>query len=181
MAGFFLLELDTTSPDIVINAPNYITKDTEMEIVITSDEILSDGFQDFYIIDQYGNKHSYIFSYDSNEYIGKMTLSNFDNGWVTFYARVKDEVDNLSVLASKTIQIIPSVNYLRLSIEDSICINEIEMSGITKDTGVSILKTENNLSISSEARNTTTSNVNRDMKIDSNSRINKIMTEVVKE
>lgn len=179
MAGFFLLELDTTGPDIVVNSPNYTTKDNPLDIIVSADEDLLDGFQDFYIIDQYGERHDLILSYGEREYVGKITLSSFDNGIVTFYARVKDEVGNLSALASKAIQIIPSVNYLRLDIDDSISIADLGLANNIKSIETSTINFNNNLSVSTEKRALTLSSGGRNQKTSSQTRNTKTNTEVV--
>jgi hypothetical protein len=179
MAGFFLLELDTTGPDIVVNAPNYTTKDTPIDIIVSADETLSDGFQDFYVIDQYGVRHNCILSYDEKEYTGRITLSTFDNGIVTFYARVKDEVGNLSALGSKAIQIIPSVNYLRLDIDDTISIAEFGLANNIKGIETSITNFNNNISMSIEKRALALSSGSRKQDTSSQTRNTQTKTEVV--
>jgi hypothetical protein len=120
MKGYFTLKLDTTPPRINIYMPRYTTNNNEVEIVVHSEDYLYSGFQDFYIIDQFGVRHDYIFSFVDGDFVGSLVLSGINNGLVTFYARVKDSVHNFSELVSQTIEVIPSVNYLRMSIDDSI-------------------------------------------------------------
>jgi paraquat-inducible protein B len=180
MAGFFILSLDTTPPEIDIYAPNYTTTTSEFEVVVKADEILSSGFQEFYIVDQQGTRHDYDFTYQNNQFVGKITLSAFDNGLVTFYAQVKDEVNNLSALATKSIQIIPSVNYLRLSIDDSINIKEFGLSNTTRSIDSNIKEMENNFTVSTRQRDINVSNNERELTVGSQSDGTEISTEVVK-
>jgi hypothetical protein len=172
VANFFTLELDTTQPHIEVYAPSYTTKDAEMEISVTANETLSDGFQEFYIIDQYGVRHDFIFQYNTNEYVGGLTLSNFDDGIVTFYAKVKDEVNNTSALVSKVIRIIPSLSYLRLNLEDSLSIQGVELSSSVRIPEISSSSMGNGLSLSIsnsailtsiETRENLTSNTTREL------------------
>jgi hypothetical protein len=179
MAGTIILELDTLSPDIVIYAPNYTTKSTEVEIVVQADETLSDGFQNFYVLDNNGVKQNYIFTYEKNRFVGKIKLSNFDNGIVTFYAQVKDEVHNLSALASKSIQIIPSSNYLRLNIDDSTKERKMELSGLTMGIESNLLQMENNMSVSHRQREISSSSGSRPLSTGSRDSNIEINTEVV--
>jgi hypothetical protein len=145
VANFLVLELDTSPPNINILAPNYTTSESAIDIEVVSDETLSDSFQSFYILDAYGKRYDYIFSYDGNKYTGRITLSGFRNGLVTFYAQVKDEVHNLSGIATKVIEVIPSVNYLMLSLEDKVISSEIDSGTIQQDILSSISGNSSNV------------------------------------
>jgi hypothetical protein len=103
MASFFYINLDLESPKLEISAPNYTTQNIYNDIFIYSNEKLSD-FQEIYIIDKNGARHDLIFAYDNNKFIGKVKFS-IPVGIATIYARLKDIVDNVSDLYSKTIEV----------------------------------------------------------------------------
>lgn len=120
MSSYIMLEIDTTQPNIEIYAPSYTTTDIVNEITINSDEALSD-YQEIYAIDGNGVRHDYTFQKKSgNQLIGYAKFSGCPLGIVTLYARVKDEVDNISNLISKTINIASSVTLLTLDISDRV-------------------------------------------------------------
>ncbi|MDW7673790.1 MAG: hypothetical protein SCK28_04550 [Bacillota bacterium] len=102
--NFFILELDTTPPNISIIAPNYTVPNVETEIIIEGNEVLSQ-FQDIYIIDAKGTRHDVIFNYSNDKFIGRLIFNDFSIGIATVHARLKDEVLNLSDRVSKTIDI----------------------------------------------------------------------------
>lgn len=119
MSSFVYIELDTKSPNLEIYAPSYTTTDLDNTIILESDESLS-GFQEIYLIDSEGVRHDYTFNNDGNMLIGKVNFTNFPLGIATIYARVKDEVDNVSELISKLIDIKESLSLLRLDIQHRI-------------------------------------------------------------
>lgn len=104
MASSFLLELDTTPPVVSIVAPNYTIPNIETKIVINSNEILA-TYQDFYVLDSNGIRHNVIFEYKKDSFLGVIDFWNFPIGIATIYARVRDEVYNLSEVDIATINV----------------------------------------------------------------------------
>lgn len=117
MKNYFIVELDTTPPQLEIYAPNYTSPDIATEIIIKSNEPLL-NYQDIYIIDTRGIRHDLTFWFNGkDELIGRTTLNNMDLGIVTLYCRLKDEVANTSALYSKTINLIEG-NKLIVELEE---------------------------------------------------------------
>jgi hypothetical protein len=76
-----------------------------IEIEISANEELAD-WQEIYVKDSQGERHDYIFSkVDDCTYFGYVDLRVYPFGIATIYARMKDEVFNLSELASVAIYI----------------------------------------------------------------------------
>jgi len=116
MSSFVLIELDTRAPEVEIYAPSYSATNITNNIIVKSDENLSD-FQEIYLIDSEGLRYDYTFKKDKNDtLIGSVNFPN--DGIVTIYARVEDEVGNISELYSKSINIKESLSLLRLEIKD---------------------------------------------------------------
>lgn len=106
MNSSFMLELDTSGPEIEVYSPKYTLNGIKTEIRIISNEKLSPSDNEIYIIDFLGNKHNFIFSLENdNELIGEIYL-NIPVGSAKLYIQVKDEVLNLSPLITKGIEIL---------------------------------------------------------------------------
>lgn len=112
MSSFFAIQLDTTPPQIEIISPSYTTQYSLIEIRIQSNEPLEQS-QEIYIIDSIGNRHDLTFLYQTTEYVGYVSFNNYPVGIGTIYARLTDEVGNVSELTSKTINIVKS-EYLKM-------------------------------------------------------------------
>lgn len=107
-----------------IYAPSYTTKELLNKIIIESNEPISN--QEIYITDSNGIRHNYTFDReDENTLVGLVKFINYPLGIVTISARVKDEVDNISNLVSKSIVIKESLTLLKLEIKDTARHNEI--------------------------------------------------------
>jgi hypothetical protein len=104
MASFFYIDLDLTPPELEISAPKYTTINSFSDIIIYGNEKL-DTFQEIYAIDSKGNRKDFIFSYDNNKFIGRISFSQFPIGIATIYAKAKDSVFNESSLYRKDIEI----------------------------------------------------------------------------
>ena len=117
MANNFILELDTTGPEIAINCPYYTIPDEPTEITIDLNEPA--GWQDIYVVDGEGNKYPQVFAVDGNSLVGNITFNFCGVGVITIYAQAKDEVGNISALASKAINIIESLFITLISEEKS--------------------------------------------------------------
>ena len=117
MSSYVYLELDRTPPIIEIYAPSYTTKDLVNEIIIQSNEKSSLSQNEIYAIDSNGDRHEYTFDYmdDINQFVGLIKFSNFPVGIATIYARVRDEVGNMSNRVSKSINIKESLTMLVIS------------------------------------------------------------------
>lgn len=131
MSSFFYLELDTSSPNIEIYAPSYTTQDSKTMITIESNEPLSD-FQEIYIIDSLGDRHDLTFLHDGNKFTGDMYLTNYPLGISTIYARLQDDVGNMSDVVSKPINVIKTSFYnISMSIKNmTVTSNEKKMTSI---------------------------------------------------
>lgn len=127
MNNYFTLTLDTTGPIINIIAPSYTTPQTSDEISIVANETLS-TYQEFYIVDSAGVRHDLTFDYEGDRFVGLVSFSGYPFGTATIYARVKDEVMNISELVSKTISIrlADDTQMLRLEISDRCAAIEID-------------------------------------------------------
>jgi len=104
MSGSFKIFFDTTPPSLEIVAPQYTIKDISTTITITSNESLL-NWQDIYIVDSMGIRHDLIFLYEDNQFTADILFNDLSYGIATFYCRLKDTVDNMSDLISKTINI----------------------------------------------------------------------------
>ena len=105
MAGSFFLMLDTTGPEIEVYMPSYATPHVDSEIIVQGNEKLA-PWQDFYFIDAAGTRHDFIFAHNGDRFIGIVRFNQFAVGVATLYAQVKDEVNNLSALVTKSLSII---------------------------------------------------------------------------
>ena len=86
MANSFELYLDTTSPNIRINAPLKTTYNIHTYIVIDSSEPLME-YQDIYIIDSNGVRHDLVFLYQDDRYFGDIIFNeSYSIGIATIYA-----------------------------------------------------------------------------------------------
>lgn len=120
MSNFFMLELDTTGPQIDIYMPTYTLSYIETEIRIQSNENLA-LYQDIYIIDSKNERRKYIFEHCGDYLLGKITFNEYPSGIVTIYARLKDDVYNFSNTAYKSFLI---QNFPEFKLEISDCIFE---------------------------------------------------------
>lgn len=110
MSSYVFINYDTTSPHIEIHAPNYTTREMLNTITIESNEDLSD-YQEVYLIDSSGDRHDLTFNKDSEKiFIGNVKFTNISLGIANLYARMKDDVDNLSNLANVSIEIKESLD-----------------------------------------------------------------------
>lgn len=118
--SWVILELDTLEPRIEVFAPNYTTVETLTLITIEANEDLS-TYQEFYAIDQNGVRHDYtFFQEDKNTFIGRVRFNdNVPLGHIVFYARVMDEVGNISALYQKTIDVRANVPMIQLEIGEA--------------------------------------------------------------
>lgn len=105
MANYVVLELDTTPPDLEIIAPQYTSPNIATEIIIESNEELS-NYQEIYFIDSRGDRSDYIFLYDTDRYVGIIQFNQVATGIGTLYVRLKDEVYNISAIYSKAIEVV---------------------------------------------------------------------------
>jgi hypothetical protein len=134
MPSYVTLELDTTSPTIEIFAPKYTTETITNVITIESNEKLA-KYQDIYVIDSKGVRHDYTFEKDSdNTYVGIIRFNNYPIGIATIYARMKDEVDNFSNVATSSIEIKEGLTLLSLEIKDSV--RELELKDTVRSVEV---------------------------------------------
>lgn len=103
MKGSFLLELDTTAPQVQITAPNYTTTNALTEIFVQANEPVSE--QEIYLIDGTGFRHDLIFTNEGSRLTGYVRLNQSGETIVTVHARVRDDVGNESDLVQKAINV----------------------------------------------------------------------------
>lgn len=101
----FILELDTTGPVIAVYGPQYATNVNPETMTVEANEQLAQ-YQDFYFIDAAGERRNVIFEHQGNKFFGTVDFSVFAIGFATFYARLMDEVNNLSNTAMHVVNII---------------------------------------------------------------------------
>lgn len=102
MSSYFLLDLDTTAPNVEIYAPYFTTPTATAYIFIEADEPL-DNWQEIYTIDSEGTRRDYTFHFDgNNRFMGSIVMVDYPDGYVTIFARVRDVVHNVSHLTQKT-------------------------------------------------------------------------------
>lgn len=139
--SWVVLYLDTMQPEIEIFAPNYTTTETQTIITIESSENLSD-YQEFYAIDSNGIRHDYAFlKEDDNTFIGRVRFNNVPLGHIILFARVSDEVGNMSALYQKTIDVRMNVPMLRLEM------NEQSMNVDITDSSLNRLDTTGKIAV----------------------------------
>ena len=105
MSAFFELRLDTTGPVAQIFAPSYTMIGMETEITVQADEELSPNHE-IWVEDGEGKRFYLTFSRDGDKLVGLYNFNDFSRGMVTIWARVKDEVLNVSELVSKPINLL---------------------------------------------------------------------------
>jgi hypothetical protein len=117
MFNYVLIEIDTASPDIDIYIPPYTTIDLINEIIIQANENL-EQYQEIYVIDSHGSRFDYTFELERDRLVGLVNFGNLSLGVATIYARVKDEVGNISNLVSKSFVLKESLTLLKLEVKD---------------------------------------------------------------
>lgn len=100
MSSYFNLELDTTGPIISINSPLYAVPTDLVTITITSNEIMA-PWQEIYTIDSTGMRRDLVLFFSDNEFTGEFSVAEYGIGVATIYAKVLDDVGNVSPIASK--------------------------------------------------------------------------------
>lgn len=85
-------------------------------ITVEANEALS-TYQEFYVIDSKGNRHDYTFHQESpNLYIGRIRFNTTPFGILSLYARVRDEVDNISDVAVTAIELKEDFQLLKMEV-----------------------------------------------------------------
>lgn len=133
-SSYVYIELDTTKPQIEIYAPQYTTQDIVNQITIEANEKISDHHE-VWIIDSNGVRHDYVFSkIRDSQLTGLIRLNNLPIGISTIYAKVSDDVGNVSDIASHSFMIKESLSKLFVKVKDSVA--RIKLSD--KSTGIKI-------------------------------------------
>lgn len=150
MASFFNLELDTTPPLISIIAPKYTVPGVETDILVISNEVLAE-YQDVYVIDSSGKKYVLIFDHQGDQLSGKCNFNECSIGIATIYARAKDNVLNLSDIATATIDVRQSakvfvtITEVRRDIPEQIITMPVVIALIQRDIVVTLATRETSL------------------------------------
>lgn len=131
MSSYFVLELDTTPPAIDVYVPQYTTPSIETEMRVVASEEL-DQFQEIYFVDSMGIRHDVTFQQEEKGFVGIMKFNEFPLGMTQIYARVRDEVFNVSRLVSKAF-VIREAMMLEMYLEEIIqnIDDEISVMNIT--------------------------------------------------
>ena len=113
MSAHFILELDTTGPIIIIDAPTFVALDQEITITINSSENISaNNMHELYIIDRLDNRHDIDYTVYNNKIVSTLTLQDLDihSGSARLYAQLYDEVYNPSSLANQALNVeVPTI------------------------------------------------------------------------
>jgi hypothetical protein len=116
--NYFILELDTTSPVIEIECPEYTTKREPLPIIIQADEAL-DSWHDVFIIDSQGTRHNVILTLSGDKFEGFISFNEVYHGMATIFARTRDEVFNVSNIAQKAVLVMADAEvFLEISISE---------------------------------------------------------------
>lgn len=139
--SYFILTLDTTSPEVEIYMPSYTTRYIIDEIRVVANEPLS-LHSEIYIIDSVGKRHDLTFRLKGNEYIGLVQFDGYPLGISTLYAQVYDIGWNKSPLVSKSFQIIKSEE-INLQTSDNIQnVSSIDISEVDLLLGEDYMRTK---------------------------------------
>lgn len=143
--NYFVLELDTTSPVIEIQCPDYTTQREPLPIVIQAGEAL-DSWHDVFIIDSQGTRHDVIITLNGDRFEGSISFSEIHHGVATIFARTRDEVFNISNIAQKSILVLVDTDvFLEISISEEtadIALNEATMPILTSEAVMALVSSE---------------------------------------
>jgi len=118
--NYFILELDTTSPVIEIECPDYTTKREPLPIIIQANEAL-DSWHDVFIIDSQGTRHNVILTLNGDRLEGFISFNDAHYGVATIFARTRDEVFNVSNIAQKSIVVMADAEvFLEILISEAV-------------------------------------------------------------
>jgi len=118
--NYFILELDTTSPVIEIECPDYTTKREPLPIIIQANEAL-DSWHDVFIIDSQGTRHNVILTLNGDRFEGFISFNDAHYGVATIFARTRDEVFNVSNIAQKSIVVMADAEvFLEILISEAV-------------------------------------------------------------
>lgn len=118
--SYVFIELDTIAPKVNIFAPSYTTQDIVNQITIEANENVS-NHHEVWIIDSEGERHDYVFTKSKeNQFIGLVRLNNLPFGISTIYARVSDDVGNISETASHSFTIKESLSKMFVKVSDKV-------------------------------------------------------------
>lgn len=93
MTNNFLLELDTTPPEVSVVVDQRMVKDITYGALVSSNEQL-DNWQDIYLIDKEGARHNLIFSHYGSSLEGEFTVNELAYGLAHLHINLRDEVHN---------------------------------------------------------------------------------------
>ena len=126
MSNYFYLTLDTKPPELEVASNDFAIPNEELEIKIKSNKDLHPEYQDIYIVDNEDNKYYLVFDYHTDKYIGDFYTGNLEifEPFI-IYARLRDDVFNLSDFVTKTINTLQS-RKLNISIKDKTRITNIK-------------------------------------------------------
>lgn len=118
MVSFVTIEIDTSSPRIVMHLPRYTVENAVNEITIEASEAL-DTHQDIYMMDANGEKIPLTFERESDtRYLGLVQFTNVPLGIHTIYAQMRDTVGNLSNIVTGTIEVKDSIRQSFVQLSD---------------------------------------------------------------
>lgn len=143
--NYFVLELDTTSPVIEIQCPDYTTQREPLPIVIQAGEAL-DSWHDVFIIDSQGTRYNVILTLNGDRFEGYISFNDVHHGVATIFARTRDEVFNISNIAQKSILVLASADvFLEISISEEtadIALKEATMPILISEAIMALVSSE---------------------------------------
>lgn len=129
MSSFFILELDTTAPNLTITSPTYTLYDIDTEFYIQSSEKLFNGYQEIFTTDSLGNRDDYIFNFISDTHCyGVINFKGYEDRIFTLHVRLQDEVGNSSEEITRSINVRVSKKIDMRIFEDKIKVELMEES-----------------------------------------------------
>lgn len=144
MSSFFNLTLDTTPPSLNIISPDYSVQTMGDEIQVVSSEKLS-SFQEIYFIDSAGKRFNCTFNNNEDNVLIGEVYFNCSVGVGNLYVRVKDEVDNISDLYTKSICVLSFDNVFRdikITLQKTRARNSVDALIVKNKTSRTIVKNE---------------------------------------
>lgn len=126
MGSFFTLELDTSSPQIVVQTQTRVLFGLTIEVVVTSNEPLAE-YQKVYIIDTIGIRHDYILGVVSPTVLsGFIDLTGCPVGAAELVIELMDEVDNRVTVSTPMAILSAFIEYaMYIDIVDSVPLADI--------------------------------------------------------
>lgn len=107
MNDYFILEFDTTPPDVFIDSFDSTVWNAVYVVTIIPTADFDPSYQEIYIIDGEGTRHDLTFAVEGNTLVGTFTLIGFPRGEIiNLYVCLRDTVWNYAPVVNKQITVI---------------------------------------------------------------------------